>query len=397
MLSKLVNLDYVDDSNHAFAVVKEAMVHNSKIGELTHDLYKYPACFPPSFPRAALNSFSKEGDWVLDPFVGGGTTAVEALANKRNFIGSDLNDLAIFSSRFKTTLLTNKERNEIVDWLESSKLTLSKELHRESDELFFTNVPPHIEKFIRKSATAITSLKSAAANRFLLGSLLRLGQLEVETREQSSSFAKMEFAYKQLVLSHIQKEAMLNGVVGFDRDFVPTNKIFAGDASDLDIIAKWSPTGREFDVVLTSPPYPEKHILYNKWQVRGRAETRLPYWVIGSDSLESESHYTMGSRHDKNCLEIYITGMSAVFSNLNEVLKKNGLVIQVVAFTDLKRQLPLYLAAMNENGFVEVRNVDTSSFDGRLWRDVPNRKWFNRTSNTTCKEVVLFHRKSKNV
>ena len=34
---------------------------------------------------------TKEGDTVLDPFMGSGTTAIAAIREKRNFIGFELN------------------------------------------------------------------------------------------------------------------------------------------------------------------------------------------------------------------------------------------------------------------------------------------------------------------
>src|SRR5215467_6633374 len=47
---------------------------------LTHNFYRYPARFSPAFVRAAIETFTKPGDLVLDNHVGGGTTLVEALA-----------------------------------------------------------------------------------------------------------------------------------------------------------------------------------------------------------------------------------------------------------------------------------------------------------------------------
>ncbi len=49
-------------------------------------LYKYPARFSPNFVGAAIETFTKKDDIVLDPFVGGGTTVVEALALGRRFL-----------------------------------------------------------------------------------------------------------------------------------------------------------------------------------------------------------------------------------------------------------------------------------------------------------------------
>ena len=38
-----------------------------------------------------VNASTKEGDIVLDPFMGSGTTAIACIREKRNFIGFELN------------------------------------------------------------------------------------------------------------------------------------------------------------------------------------------------------------------------------------------------------------------------------------------------------------------
>lgn len=60
----------------------------------THDA-KYRGNWSPYVPRNVILRYSKEGDLVLDQFVGGGTTAVEAKLTGRNFIGIDINPKAI--------------------------------------------------------------------------------------------------------------------------------------------------------------------------------------------------------------------------------------------------------------------------------------------------------------
>jgi DNA modification methylase len=48
---------------------------------------KHPAPFPEALARDHILSWSNEGDTVLDPFLGSGTTGKMALLNGRNFIG----------------------------------------------------------------------------------------------------------------------------------------------------------------------------------------------------------------------------------------------------------------------------------------------------------------------
>ena len=52
--------------------------------------FKHPAIFPEKLAQDHILSWSNEGDLVLDPFMGSGTTAKMALLNNRNFIGFEL-------------------------------------------------------------------------------------------------------------------------------------------------------------------------------------------------------------------------------------------------------------------------------------------------------------------
>lgn len=54
----------------------------------------YRACFKPQLPRFYIERYSKEGDVVYDPFMGRGTTLVEAALLNRNVIGNDANPLS---------------------------------------------------------------------------------------------------------------------------------------------------------------------------------------------------------------------------------------------------------------------------------------------------------------
>jgi DNA modification methylase len=51
---------------------------------------KHPASFPSDLANDHIISWSNEGDLVYDPFMGSGTTAKMAIANKRNYIGSEI-------------------------------------------------------------------------------------------------------------------------------------------------------------------------------------------------------------------------------------------------------------------------------------------------------------------
>ena len=52
----------------------------------------HPAPFPEALANDHILSWSNEGDVVLDPFMGSGTTGKMAILNNRNFIGIELNE-----------------------------------------------------------------------------------------------------------------------------------------------------------------------------------------------------------------------------------------------------------------------------------------------------------------
>jgi DNA modification methylase len=66
----------------------------------THDA-KWRGNWSPYIPRNIILRYSKEGDLVLDQFVGGGTTLVEAKLLNRDIIGVDVNDVALDRCREK--------------------------------------------------------------------------------------------------------------------------------------------------------------------------------------------------------------------------------------------------------------------------------------------------------
>lgn len=78
-------------------------------GTGVYGIHPYPAMFHFLVVRKFIEEFSREGDWVLDPFMGSGVAAVECLINNRNFIGYDINPLAVLISKVRTTPIEARE------------------------------------------------------------------------------------------------------------------------------------------------------------------------------------------------------------------------------------------------------------------------------------------------
>ncbi|MBP8689707.1 hypothetical protein KBH77_05145 [Patescibacteria group bacterium] len=82
---------------------------------LTHWIYPYKGKFHPQMIRALLNIIGLEqGDTVLDPYIGSGTTALEAQLLGINCIGIDVSPLCVIQSKVKTESID--VFSEILEW-----------------------------------------------------------------------------------------------------------------------------------------------------------------------------------------------------------------------------------------------------------------------------------------
>lgn len=89
----------------------------------------YRACFKPQLPRFFIERLTRPGDWVYDPFLGRGTTVLEAVLLGRKAAGNDINPLSsvLAEPRLRPpTLDVVRERLAAVDWL--AKVELPEEL-----------------------------------------------------------------------------------------------------------------------------------------------------------------------------------------------------------------------------------------------------------------------------
>jgi hypothetical protein len=137
-------------------------------------------------------------------------------------------------------------------------------------------------------------------------------------------------------------------------------------------------------------------VLYHRWQVDGRREAPAPFWVAGKLDEAGSSFYTMGDRKNVT-LHTYFENLEASFASIAEIAGPDTTIVQLVSFSNAEWQLPQYLDVMERCGLIEQRPWHTDEADGRLWRDVPNRKWHatQRSNAPGAREVVLVHRKKR--
>jgi DNA modification methylase len=94
----------------------------------------HPATFPISLARKVIELFTHEGELVLDPFVGSGTTLVAARDANRNAVGFDLKKeyIELCEQRLAQSRLLSKtqqiaindDANSIADYLDEESLSL---------------------------------------------------------------------------------------------------------------------------------------------------------------------------------------------------------------------------------------------------------------------------------
>ncbi len=310
-------------------------------------------------------------------------------------IGSDVNRLARFVTRVKTTPLSRRDVSEIRGWVQDVRAAVADEkLDVNVTEAPIHNMPLSTYPFFRTATKLVESLRFPRRRQFARCALLRVGQLTLDARTSIP-----EVNYLMGKLEH-RVEHMLGGMSDFTsavkESGVHKNKVTA----TRHLLSYPASNGRLAYVlrrrdirprlVLTSPPYPGVHVLYHRWQVLGRRETPAPYWIADVRDGQKESYYTMGGRTPTG-LNNYFARLSAAFRNIRQIIAPDAKVVQLVAFSDAALQLPRYLEAMSEAGFEETKAADIDSQQVRL---VPNRKWYNhqRPENDASREVLLIHR-----
>ena len=95
-------------------------------------------------------------------------------------------------------------------------------------------------------------------------------------------------------------------------------------------------------------------------------------------------------------LRTYFDNIKATMSSVAALADERTIIVQMVAFSEPRWQLPRYLETMEEAGLTEVfLPALRDERDGRLWRSVPSRRWYSQQRGETpaSQEVVLIHQK----
>ncbi len=391
-------------ADRSWEILAEAASSRRPVAGLTHNFYRYPARFSPEFCATAIDLFSKSSDVVYDPYMGGGTTILEAMASGRQAIGSDVNSLAVFVAKVKTTVLSKIEREAVRDWAEQfiPQLMYNRPLPPTcplAQGPYTRNLNVSRARFTKKvlaiALSTLCDLPSDNSRMFIRCALLRTAQWALDGRRTQASLSlfrqRLDYHIADMLNGLTQLEESLSSLAGNGKKPI----LIQGDAASIRSNPFFADGSPHVDLVVTSPPYPGLHVLYHRWQVDGRKETPAPYWIIDCPDGQGESHYNFGSRGQKS-LQSYFAKSLATLRAVRMAMRPGAYMIQMVAFADVEQYLPPYLANMAAAGFEEVGAVknDPAVSEDRIWRDVPNRKWHAVLKGKTpgSREVVLIHR-----
>ena len=381
-----------------FKKIITAAKDQSRVRGSTHRFYTYPAGFSPVFVETAIKSLTKTNDLVLDPFMGGGTTLIEALRAERKVVGIDLNPIATFVAKVKTTKLSKKN----IDVVEKWAYEMSKKIHYKLKNDTFS-----------KKAFSIVNIKGLGKKeilnfkRIIKGAAYYLKGLKKIKNKKENDFLKLLLLRsmhstlhdkRPIADFHIFKEKirsnsldMLEGMKNFNENLFNSRdnfKIYNKSSSTTHKIKELK--SKKVILIVTSPPYPGINIPYARWQIHGRRNTTLPYLILGFDTPENKSIFNFQNPRNET-LNIYFDTMKKIFTSLRKISSKKTKLLQLVAFNSQKGVFKKYLKAMNECGFKEIHLKK----NGHVWRKVPNRSWqarYVKGNIPTANEVLLLHK-----
>ncbi len=372
-------------SEDAVDAITDALHSPRHVSGFTHGYYRYPAAFSPELARAAIHEYSRPGDLVLDPFLGGGTTAVEAIASGRRVAAMDINTLAAFVGRVKTRPLSTNSWRTLREWANSLQVD-------DDEDVAAVDLPGDVGLVIATAMLRLSRLPSGSVRPAGRCALLRLGQWALESchelPDKDRCLAKLDGIVNSMEIGMTRLVESASDAGIRKTDIVSLRRLTVGSSDLPDTYGRVLEVGDEPSMVLMSPPYPRVHVLYSRWQVNSRREIALPYDIAACRDGSPPSYYTMGARSDAG-EDQYFRRMGMAFDHLYAWLKPGGTLVQIVGFSRVERQLDRYMALLDASGF---KQEELSGIE----RQVPNRRWYARGSaSDSGREYLLVHRRPR--
>lgn len=108
----------VETANDVPFFYNEFWTARQRQGHSVHEV-SYRACFKPQLPEFFISRLTRPGDTVYDPFMGRGTTPIQAALMGRRAVGNDVNPLSTYLTRPRThppSIAAIERRLREIDW-----------------------------------------------------------------------------------------------------------------------------------------------------------------------------------------------------------------------------------------------------------------------------------------
>lgn len=229
-------------------------ITTNHVNRLIHGLHKFPSKFIPNIPRWCINAFSEENNTILDPFVGSGTTLVEAKISSRNSYGVDIDPLSKLITKVKTTPLN--EENLI-----SNKNWLINELNESFNDVKIPNIPnkyhwfkPRVLEELAVIKKFIYKIKDDDIRDFFLvcfSSIIRKVSNADDEGQKTYVYSKNKKPFLSPIKYFLQIiELQTKNILEFSKVCSPNfAKLINKDAQNIEL------DNYSVDLAITSPPY----------------------------------------------------------------------------------------------------------------------------------------------
>lgn len=309
------------------------------------NLHKYPATMLPQIGVELLKDFNVKKTNLLDPYCGSGSSFVSALEyGIKDFVGFDLNPLAVMITKARLDFIETKELLE-------QKNLLLQNLCVQNNELDFaplsqiTNLDFWIEKNAQKDLLHIFSLLKNIQNK-QIKNLFTLAFSE--TLRESSFVRNNEFklfrmkdyeSYKPSVY-----EIFTRKIETIIHNYLTLYQPKLQNISFSIFTSAFKQSSKKFDTILTSPPYGDSKTTV----AYGQFSTFINEWLGFSEARKLDSLLLGGKRarnlYEKTCIKECI-------SEIAKVDKKRALEISSFYF-DLESSIISLLDSINVGGKV---------------------------------------------
>lgn len=285
----------------------------------THKFHPYSAKYIPQIPSRLIRHLTDKNDTVLDPFLGSGTTLIEANRLERISIGVDINPLACCISKVKTTMLSNKQTKLVYDMVDAFDGRTRYVGYDSAISYIEKYADPRIKAWFQKNILVeLVSIKKIidqydgpVADFLFVGfsSILRAvsnaasgyGNLMINKSPPLKKNASKRF--RSTIIN------MLDGMCEHSK--MRSKKsifVYSGNAKDLDFVKNES-----IDMICTHPPYMAA-VPYAEYQ-------KLSMWWMGVNNNTVDKMLIGGQRRRPDTVARFEDDMELAIGEMYRVLK----------------------------------------------------------------------------